>query len=78
MCSASTCCLTVRFHYSLEGSDNKGQQTVGQTLADSLLTPSVCPVSHGPVATNWNNMATLCKHHTSAMTPHVGATEANL
>lgn len=45
LCSAPTCCVTVRFHYSLEGSDNKGLQTVGQTSADSLLTPSVSPVS---------------------------------
>lgn len=77
-CSAPTCCVTVRFHYSLEGSDNKGLQAVGQTLADSLLTPSVSPVSHQPVAAIWNNMAALCKRHTSAMTPHVGAREVNL
>lgn len=78
LCSAPACCVTVRFHYSLEGSDNKGLQTVGRTLADSLLTPSVSPVNHGPVAANWNNMAALCKRHTSATTPHVGAREVNL
>lgn len=78
LCSAPTCCVAVRFHYALEGSDNKGLQTVGQTLADSLLTPSASPVSHGPVAANWNNMAALCKRHTSAMTPHGGAGEVDL
>lgn len=46
LCSPPTCLVTVGFHYSVEGSDNKGLQTVGQTLADSLLTPSASPVNH--------------------------------